>query len=128
MPGATERLHVAHPPEHRPAAHGFLVIDRAVQSDQGRKSVYVVDDVRKVDGVLVGTVEKRKVTTGRCRSTVSGSSRRDWRRTTGLTGTLQQVREGIKVQIDPRPMSSFGPQETSKEPPKKDDKSKKTPR
>ena len=38
------------------------------------------------------------------------------------------VREGIEVKIDPRPMPSFGPQETTKEPTKKDDKSKRTPR
>jgi len=106
----------------------FLVIDRAVQSDQGRKSVYVVDDVRKVDGVLVGTVEKRKLPRGRCRSTsaghLGGTGKNDW----VVTGTLQASPRGHQGADRPKAAVVVRPAGNQQEPPKKDDKSKKTPR
>jgi membrane fusion protein, multidrug efflux system len=85
----------------------FLVIDRAIQSDQGKKYVYVVDAEKKV--------QKRPVTTG--------ALQEDGMRviSKGLTaddlvvvGALQQVHEGMTVRIDPRSMQSFGSSPDSK--------------
>src|SRR5262249_9614834 len=68
----------------------YLVIDRAVQSDQGVKYVYVVDAENKV--------QKRKVTTGALqvngRRVITEGLDKDDR---VVTGALQQVREGMEV-------------------------------
>jgi multidrug efflux system membrane fusion protein len=85
----------------------YLVIDRSVQSDQGVKYVYVVDADNKV--------QKRKVVTGALqvngRRVVSEGLDKNDR---VVTGALQQVREGMEVKPELRPMPSFGPQETDR--------------
>jgi multidrug efflux system membrane fusion protein len=80
----------------------LLVIDRAVQSDQGRKFVYVVDAENKV--------QSRRVTTGALqedgrRVIAEGLKPEDW----VVIGGVQQVRPNMEVNPDRRAnMPSFG--------------------
>jgi multidrug efflux system membrane fusion protein len=81
----------------------LLVIDRVIQSDQGQKYVYVVDDK--------GIAQRRTITTGALqenglRVVTKGLAKDDW----VITGTLQQVQPGMQVQGDKqKEMPSFGP-------------------
>lgn len=72
----------------------LLVIDRAITSDQGLKSVYVMDAEHKV--------QPRRVTVGPLqddglRVITHGLMKDDW----VLVGGLQQVRPGMTIQPDP---------------------------
>jgi multidrug efflux system membrane fusion protein len=78
----------------------LLVIDRAIQSDQGLKYVYVVDAENKV--------EYRKVITGALqpdgrRVITTGLKKDDW----VLIGALQQIRAKMEVRPERRSMPSI---------------------
>jgi multidrug efflux system membrane fusion protein len=80
----------------------LLVIDRAIQSDQGQKYVYVVDASSKV--------EYRPVTTGALednglRVITSGLKADDL----VVVGAIQQVRANMQVTTQAATMPSFGP-------------------
>ncbi len=85
----------------------LLIIDRAIQSDQGFKYVYVVDAHH--------VVQSRSITTGALQEdglrVVEGEIRRDdW----VVVGAIQQVRLRMSVTPDPRPMPSLAePPETA---------------
>ena len=91
-----------------------LVIDRAIQSDQGLKYVYVVDAEKKV--------QYRRVTTGVLQpdgqrviepatKEGEGVNSDDWI----VVGGLQQVRQRLEVRPAEVPMPSMGPGTASKE-------------
>ena len=97
VPGMFVRIRLNIGKPHKP----LLVIDRAIQSNQGLKDVYVVDAENKV--------QKRRVSTGALqedglRVISKGLKPDDW----VVVGALQQVREGLEVRPDRRPMPSFG--------------------
>ena len=71
----------------------LLVIDRAVTSDQGLKSVFVIDAENKVKGrrVTVGALQDNGL-----RVITQGLSKDDW----VLIGGLQQVRPGLLIHPD----------------------------
>ena len=77
----------------------MLVIDRAIQSDQGMKYVYVVDAQNKV--------QYRRVTTGALKRTacrvVSGVKPDEW----VVVGALQQVRRRMEIKPEEGPMPSL---------------------
>jgi multidrug efflux system membrane fusion protein len=79
-----------------------LVIDRAIQSDQGLKYVYVVDTNHKA--------QYRRVETGALQEdglrVVTGLAAGDWI----VVGGLQQVRARMEVRTEPTPMPSLGRQ------------------
>jgi multidrug efflux system membrane fusion protein len=81
----------------------LLVIDRAIQSDQGLKYVYVIDADNKA--------QSRRVTTGALQEdgqrVVTGIGPTDW----VVVGALQQVRARMEIQPDHRPMPSLGKQD-----------------
>ena len=85
----------------------LLIIDRAVQSDQGLKYVYVVDAQNKV--------QSRSIKTGPLQEdglrVVEGEIKPDdW----VVVGAIQQVRPQMDVKPDPRPMPSLaGPSEAA---------------
>jgi multidrug efflux system membrane fusion protein len=80
----------------------FLVIDRAIQSDQGLKFVYVLDK----DNVL----QSRRITTGALQPdglrVVSGVKPDDWI----VVGALQQVRQRLQIKPEYVPMPVLGSQ------------------
>lgn len=80
----------------------FLVIDRAIQSDQGLKYVFVVDKEN--------TLQSRRITTGALQPdglrVVSGVRPDDWI----VVGALQQVRQRMVIRPEPIPMPSLGSQ------------------
>jgi len=80
----------------------LLVIDRAIQSDQGQKYVYVVDAANKTE----------------YRQVVTGALQDDGLRVIGsglkaddlvVVGAIQQLRPNMPVKTEPTPMPSFGP-------------------
>ncbi|HEV3256058.1 MAG TPA: efflux RND transporter periplasmic adaptor subunit [Gemmataceae bacterium] len=83
----------------------LLVIDRAVQSDQGKKYVYVIDADNKAQSRFVKTgalqPDGLRVITGGLRAA-------DW----VVVGAMQQVRPGMEVKTDRQKiMPSFQPDE-----------------
>lgn len=80
----------------------FLVIDRAIQSDQGLKYVFVVDKEN--------TLQSRRISTGALQPdglrVVSGVKPDDWI----VVGALQQVRQRMVIRPEPIPMPSLGNQ------------------
>jgi multidrug efflux system membrane fusion protein len=80
----------------------FLVIDRAIQSDQGLKYVFVVDKDN--------TLQSRRIATGALQPdglrVVSGVTPDDW----VVVGALQQVRQRMVIKPEPIPMPSLGNQ------------------
>ena len=96
-PGMFVRIRLPIGPPH-PA---LLVIDRAIQSDQGQKYVYVVNADNKT--------ESRQVATGALqedglRVISSGLKAGDW----VAVGALQQFRPNMRVKTEPTTMPSFG--------------------
>ncbi len=82
----------------------LLVIDRAVQSDQGLKYVYVLDSENKV--------QYRRVTTGALQADglrVISDGLQPGDRV--AVGALQQIRPRMEVVPEPIPMPSLAPQE-----------------
>ena len=80
----------------------FLIIDRAIQSDQGQKYVYVVDKEH--------TLQAKRIATGALQPdglrVVSGVNADDWI----VVGALQQVRQRMEIRPEPVPMPSPGSQ------------------
>ena len=81
----------------------LLIIDRAIQSDQGLKYVYVLDAQNKV--------QTRSIKTGPLQEdglrVVEGEIKPDdW----VVVGAIQQVRAQMEVKPDPRPMPSLAGQ------------------
>jgi multidrug efflux system membrane fusion protein len=81
----------------------MLVIDRAIQSDQGLKYVYVLDAQNKV--------QTRSITTGSLQEdglrVVEGELKpNDW----VVVGAIQQLRPQMDVKPDKRPMPTLGGQ------------------
>jgi len=81
------------------AHSAVLIIDRAVQSDQGLKYVYVVDAQNKV--------QYRRVTTGALQEdglrVIDGVKPEDW----VVVGALQQVRPRMEIKPEQGPMPSL---------------------
>jgi membrane fusion protein, multidrug efflux system len=97
-PGMFVRVRLPIGPPH-PA---LLVVDRAIQSDQGQKYVYVVNAENKT--------EYRQVDTGALqddglRAISSGLKADDQ----VVVGAIQQLRPNMQVTTQPTPMPSFGP-------------------
>jgi multidrug efflux system membrane fusion protein len=95
-PGMFVRIRLPLGPPH-PA---LLVIDRAIQSDQGQKYVYVVNRAKKT--------EYRQVVTGALqpdglRAISSGLSVDDW----VVVGAIQQIRPNTQVTTEQTTMPSF---------------------
>jgi multidrug efflux system membrane fusion protein len=89
-----------HLPIGQPHA-ALLIIDRAIQSDQGLKYVYVLDAQNKA--------QTRSVTTGPLQDdglrVVEGEIKPDdW----VVVGAIQQVRAQMEVKPDQRPMPTLG--------------------
>jgi multidrug efflux system membrane fusion protein len=80
----------------------LLIIDRAIQSDQGLKYVYVVDAQNKT--------QSRRVTTGALQEdglrVVNGIEANEW----VVVGGIQQVRPRMEVQTEKTPMPSLARQ------------------
>jgi membrane fusion protein, multidrug efflux system len=96
-PGMFVRIRLPIGPPH-PA---LLVIDRAIQAEQGQKYLYVVN--------AQDQIEYRQVVTGALqdnglRVISSGITADDW----VVVGALQQVRPNMDVTRQPTPMPSFG--------------------
>jgi len=93
---ARVRLPIGQPHE------ALLIIDRAIQSDQGLKYIYVLDAENKV--------QTRSIKTGALQQdglrVVEGEEikAKDW----VVVGAIQQVRAQMPVKPDPRPMPSLG--------------------
>jgi membrane fusion protein, multidrug efflux system len=87
----------------------LLVIDRAIQSDQGLKFVYVIDAQNKA--------QSRSIRTGALQEdglrVVTGVQPNDW----VIVGSLQQVRARMEVQPDQGPMPSLRGQSAPEAPP-----------
>jgi multidrug efflux system membrane fusion protein len=81
----------------------LLIIDRAIQSDQGLKYVYVLDAQKKVQtrSVKTGALEEDglRVVEGEIKAD-------DW----VVVGSIQQVRAQMEVKPDPRPMPTLAGQ------------------
>jgi multidrug efflux system membrane fusion protein len=80
----------------------LLVIDRAIQSDQGQRYVYVIDSEGKAQQrpITIGALQEdglRVITKG-----LEKSDR-------VIVGTLQQIQPRMKVRTEERDMPSFGP-------------------
>jgi multidrug efflux system membrane fusion protein len=85
-----------------PAHPAVLIIDRAIQSDQGQKYVYVLDAENKT--------EYRRITTGALqpdglRVIADGLKVDDW----VVVGSLQQIRQNMEVKTQQIAMPSFNP-------------------
>jgi multidrug efflux system membrane fusion protein len=95
LPGMFVRVHLPIGEEHK----GLLIIDRAIQSDQEGKYVYVVNAENKV--------ERRKITTKALQQDglreVDGVNADDW----VVVGALQQVKAKMEVRPDRRKMPSL---------------------
>jgi membrane fusion protein, multidrug efflux system len=96
LPGMFVRIRLPLGPPH-PA---LLVIDRAIQSDQGQKYVYVVNAANKT--------EYRQVVTGALqsdglRAISSGLTKDDW----VVIGAIQQFRPNMQVKTEQTAMPSF---------------------
>ncbi len=83
--------------------HAQLVIDRAVQSDQGRKYVYVVDAENKASTcrITTGAVQEDGL-----RVVSKGLKPSDW----VVVGNIQQVRPSMVIKPDQITMPSLAPQ------------------
>jgi multidrug efflux system membrane fusion protein len=82
----------------------LLVIDRAVQSDQGKKFVYVIDADDKARSVSVKTGPLQE---DGLRVITDGLHAGDW----VVVGAMQQVRPGMEVKVDrQKVMPSFQPE------------------
>jgi multidrug efflux system membrane fusion protein len=81
----------------------LLVIDRAIQSDQGLKYVYVLDAQNKVQtrSIKTGSLQEDGL-----RVVEEGIRPDDWI----VVGAIQQVRGQMEIKPEPRPMPSFGGQ------------------
>jgi len=80
----------------------LLVIDRAIQSDQGQRYVYVIDGEGKAQQrpITIGALQEdglRVITKGLEKSDLV------------IVGTLQQIQPRMKVRTEERDMPSFGP-------------------
>jgi membrane fusion protein, multidrug efflux system len=111
-PGMFVRVHLPIGQPH-PAV---LIVDRAIQSEQGQKFVYVLgaDDKVEYRRVKTGALEPdglRVITEG-----LKGSDPVIW-------GGLQQVHPGDVIRPDRRPMPIFGQPEGEAGPPKSEKKS-----
>jgi multidrug efflux system membrane fusion protein len=86
----------------------LLVIDRAIQSDQGLKFVYVVDKDN--------TLQARRISTGALQPdglrVVSGLKPDDW----VVVGALQQVRQRLQIHPEHVPMPTLGSQAVQSKP------------
>jgi multidrug efflux system membrane fusion protein len=96
LPGMFVRIRLPLGPPH-PA---LLIIDRAIQSDQGQKYVYVVNAANKT--------EYRQVVTGALqsdglRAISSGLTKDDW----VVIGAIQQFRPNMQVRREQTAMPSF---------------------
>jgi RND family efflux transporter MFP subunit len=96
-PGMFVRIRLPIGPPH-PA---LLVIDRAIQSDQGQKYVYVVNADSKTEyrQVVTGALQEDGL-----RVISSGLKADDW----VVVGALQQFRPNMPVTTEPTTMPSFG--------------------
>jgi multidrug efflux system membrane fusion protein len=95
-PGMFVRIRLPLGPPH-PA---LLVIDRAIQSDQGQKYVYVVNAAKKTEyrQVVTGALEPDGL-----RAISSGLTEDDW----VAVGAIQQFRPNMQVKTEQTPMPSF---------------------
>jgi RND family efflux transporter MFP subunit len=95
-PGMFVRIRLPLGPPH-PA---LLVIDRAIQSDQGQKYVYVVNAANKTEyrQVVTGSLEPDGL-----RAISSGLSVDDW----VVVGAIQQLRPNMQVKTEQTTMPSF---------------------
>jgi membrane fusion protein, multidrug efflux system len=95
-PGMFVRIRLPLGPPH-PA---LLVIDRAIQSDQGQKYVYVVNAANKTEyrQVVTGALEPDGL-----RAISSGLTEDDW----VAVGAIQQFRPNMQVKTEQTPMPSF---------------------
>jgi multidrug efflux system membrane fusion protein len=86
----------------------LLVIDRAIQSDQGQKYVYVVDAAKKTEyrQVVLGPLQEDGL-----RVIGSGLKADDW----VVVGAIQQIRPNMQVETQPTAMPSFGPKGVTNE-------------
>jgi membrane fusion protein, multidrug efflux system len=84
-----------------PAHPALLVIDRAIQSDQGQKYVYVVDAANKTEyrQVVTGALQEDGL-----RVISSGLKADDW----VVVGAIQHIRPNMRVTTQPTQMPSFG--------------------
>jgi multidrug efflux system membrane fusion protein len=80
----------------------LLVIDRAIQSEQGQKFVYVVGADNKLDyrQVVTGSLQEDGL-----RVITSGVAATDW----VVVGALQQIRPNMQVSTQATTMPSFAP-------------------
>ena len=95
-PGMFVRIRLPLGPPH-PA---LLVIDRAIQSDQGQKYVYVVNAANKTEyrQVVTGALEPDGL-----RTISSGLTEDDW----VVVGAIQQFRPNMQVTPEQTTMPSF---------------------
>jgi RND family efflux transporter MFP subunit len=95
-PGMFVRIRLPLGPPH-PA---LLVIDRAIQSDQGQKYVYVVNSANKTEyrQVVTGALEPDGL-----RAISSGLTADDW----VAVGAIQQFRPNMQVKTEQTTMPSF---------------------
>ncbi len=95
-PGMFVRIRLPLGPPH-PA---FLVIDSAIQSDQGQKYVYVVNAAGKTEyrQVVLGALEPDGL-----RAVSSGLTEDDW----VVVGAIQQFRPNMQVKTEQTTMPSF---------------------
>ncbi len=96
-PGMFVRIRLPIGPPH-PA---LLVIDRAIQSDQGQKYVYVVNADNKTEYRLVVTGALQE---DGLRVISSGLKADDW----VVVGALQQLRPNMRIKTEQATMPSFG--------------------
>ena len=96
-PGMFVRIRLPLGPPH-PA---LLVIDRAIQSDQGQKYVYVVNAENKTEyrAVVTGPLQQDGL-----RVISSGLKADDW----VVVGAIQQIRPNVQVKTQATTMPSFG--------------------
>jgi multidrug efflux system membrane fusion protein len=96
LPGMFVRIRLPLGPPH-PA---LLVIDRAIQSDQGQKYVYVVNAKNKTEyrQVVTGALQ-----TDGLRAISSGLTKDDW----VVIGAIQQFRPNMEVKTEQTAMPSF---------------------
>jgi membrane fusion protein, multidrug efflux system len=96
LPGMFVRIRMPLGPPH-PA---LLVIDRAIQSDQGQKYVYVVNAEKKTEyrQVVTGALQSNGL-----RAISSGLTKDDW----VVIGAIQQFRPNMQVKTEQTAMPSF---------------------
>jgi multidrug efflux system membrane fusion protein len=87
----------------------LLIIDRAIQSDQGLKYIYVLDAQNKVQ---TRSIQTRALQEDGLRVVEGEIKADDW----VVVGAIQQVRAQMEVKPDPRPMPSLGGQSAAEPP------------